>query len=143
VSGAVAVEVLRLLQQQLLVAAIAQTPLPGQGDVLRFPDLALLLERPERIVSRENLAEGVDPGIAVVFLSDAEITERVKRAGDLPALGFRPVEKLDDGHIRLTLELRMYFVDVEPLPLGAIIATFAEVPGGGWQVADRPAALGY
>ncbi len=142
-SGAIAAEVLRLMQQQLLVAVLAQTPLTGQNSALRFPDLALLLERPEHIVSRENLADGVDPGVPVVFLTDAQIADRAKRGGDLPALRFRPAERLDADRNRLTLELRMYFADIEPLPLGAIIATFVEVPGVGWQVAEQPAALGY
>jgi hypothetical protein len=135
-------EILRTLQQQLLVAVLTQTPLPGQSEVLRFPDLAMILERPEKIVSRENLVGEPDPGVPVTFLAADELRELARREGQVPALQFRELEKLDD-RIRLALELRVWFGDVEPLPLGAVIATFAETQDAGWRVVDQPAALGY
>lgn len=141
-TGLLAPEVLRTLQQQLLVAVLTQTPLPGQSEALRFPDLAMILERPEKIVSRENLSGEPDPGILVTFLTADELQELARREGQVPALQFREAELLDD-RIRLALELRVWFADVEPLPLGAVIATFAETSDAGWRVIDQPAALGY
>lgn len=141
-TGALAVDVLRLLQQQLLVAVLTQTPLPGQSARLQFPDLALILEQPEKIVSRDNLAGEPAPSLPATFLSDADIRARTQEQAQVPVLHFREPESLD-GRVRIALELRMHFRDVPPLPLGAVIATFAEVPGVGWRAVEQPAALGY
>jgi hypothetical protein len=135
-------EILRDLQRQLLLSVLSETPLPGQSAVVRFPDLRLILDQRERIVSRENLAGEPNQAVPALFLTTEEIEVRAKSAGQLPVLVFRPPERVGE-RIRLTLELRIFFASVAPLSLGAIIATFVEVPGAGWQVAEQPAALGY
>jgi len=140
--AAISPDVLNTLHRQLLIAVLTRRPLPGQASPMFFPDLELLFEQDEKIVSRENLAGDVGADVPAVCLSAEEVDARAKARGQLAFLKFRPAEALDD-RVRLTLELHMGFDNTPPLPLGAVTATFAKVPAAGWQVVEPPAALGY
>ncbi len=140
VAGSTAI--LRALQEQLLLAALTSSPLPGQSNPLHFPDLNYVHEQPDKVVCSENLIGEVRIDTPIVILSTEEITERAKAFERFAFLRFRPAEQMD-GKVRLTLELHMAFDDVEPLPLGAVTVVFGEVPGVGWQAVEPPAALGY
>ena len=133
---------LRQLQALLVHAALDLAPLPGLDRVLDFPDLAALREREERMMSTENLVQPHLLGDTVRLVAPERVAKYAADSGSFPYLRFLPPEQ-HEGRVGLTLQLLVGFDDVEPLPLGALVANFEQAPDGKWIAVEPSAALAY
>ncbi len=133
---------LRQFQALLVHAALDHAPLPGLNRVLDFPDLAELREGETRLLSTENLVQPHLLDDAVRLIAPERIAAHAAETGPFPYLRFLPPE-IHDGRNGLSLQLWTGFDDVEPLPLGALVAHFERDASGEWLAVEPSAALAY
>ena len=129
-------------QTILLRAAVNQIPLPGQDYVLRFPDLPAATEPTPARLSDEHLAPAVKPGDKFEVIEAGQLAALAGECGTFGYLRFQAPEIRPDC-IRLSLQVCMAFPDVEPLPLGALVASFVRDENGHWTTKEPTAALAY
>jgi hypothetical protein len=129
-------------QTILLRAAVQQVPLPGQAYVLRFPDLPAAMEPAPARLSDEHLAPAVTPGDQFEVMEANQLAALAAERGAFGYLRFQAPEIRPDC-IRLSLQVCMAFPDVEPLPLGALVASFARDEKSQWTTMEPTAALAY
>lgn len=133
---------LRQFQALLMHAALDRAPLPGLNRVLDFPDLDALRENETRLLSTENLVQPHLLDDAVRLIAPEQIAAHAAEVGPFPYLRFQPPE-IQDGRTGLSLQLWTGFDDVEPLPLGALVANFERDTNGNWLAVEPSAALAY
>src|SRR3990172_1426383 len=99
----------RLLQIMLEVALLGK-PYPGQkkGNSF-FPDIEMVKERDEIVVSKRNLGESclIDvPGYRISLISDGEISARAEATGDFP---YFTLSEAEVGPDQATLSLQLSY----------------------------------
>lgn len=129
------------LQALMVKAAITGSALPGIDRNLDFPDLAALRQSAEKYVSSENLEIPHELGVLADVLPQDGIAQKAVELGPFPFLRFQPPSQSGD-RIGLSLQLMTGFDDVEPLALGAMVATF-EKRGDGWIAVEPTHVLAY
>ncbi|MEL6418724.1 MAG: hypothetical protein AAFQ55_08880, partial [Pseudomonadota bacterium] len=70
-----------------------------------------------------------------------QIRDVAQRGGVFPYLRFQE-PKVEEGRVQLSVQLLTGFEDVEPLPLGAVVAQFAQRDGE-WFAIDPTHVLAY
>jgi hypothetical protein len=128
------------LQLRLLRSVLAGAPLPG-GVEVRFPDQQFLARGSEYLVLAGHLggalpAEGFPQPLRVV--SEAEVLERARTAGEAVALLFRKPEMRDD-EVLLVLEGVIFRADGTRAPLSSVQVRFTRRDGS-WT-AEPPTHL--
>jgi hypothetical protein len=131
---------LHQLQVRLLRSALAGAPLPG-GANARLPDRQFLAQGSEVLVLAEHLAgalpaEGFPAPLRVV--SEAELVERARTAGQVAALRFQKPVTRDDEAL-LVLEGIVFRADGTRAPLSSVQVRFVRRDGA-W-IAEPPAYL--
>lgn len=115
-----------------------------------MPDLESILEDPEPVVHTANLAAADVLEAPVRLLGDDELSTLAREQDHLPHLRFLP-PKEENGCLRLVLEIRFAFSNMESLPVGAISVVVdrstddpdCECLAGGWRLTEAPMARGY
>ena len=138
------------LQAAILRAVLLRSPLAGDSKVLHFPDIESILEEQEPVVHSANLATADALEAPVRVLGDDELSILAKEQDHLPHLRFLPPEE-ENGRLRLVLEMRFAFSDLDPLSVGAISVVVdrstdnpdRERLPGGWRLTEAPMARGY
>jgi len=137
----------QLLQIMLEVALLGK-PYPGQKTASSFfPDIEMVKERDEIVVSDRNIGEGcqVDvPGYRMVVLSDEEINARADASGDFP---YFTLTEANVGPDQATLSLQLSYAASEAskqagkvyLGGGGVRVKF-EFHHGEWQAPSGPIA---
>lgn len=141
-SGPEPADDLARLQVLLVGAVLDRQPLPGQNEAPFFADLDYVLSQERAVLSREYLRPGAVFGARVELLSPAEIVGRARQSGEFAYLRFQPPQ-CEARRIGLSLQLCMAFPDLDPLPLGAAVATFEPDSAGQWRTVDPTAVLAY
>lgn len=126
---------LGVLQDLLLEHILTSVALPGRAMPLSFPDLAYVLQSDDRVL----LGDGYNGASEHVTVVDS-IAARAA-TGQTGFLHFEPPQE-QGGHVTLRLRVLLSFPDVEPLPLGELIATFAP-RGAGWTTVEPTHALAF
>ena len=130
------------LQESVLRAVLSRTPLEGRTEILHFPDLDAVLGEPEALVSATNLAGPLKLDLPMRILDDAALSEFARERDHFPYLCFAPAE-CDGERVRLVLELRIAFSDLDALRLGIVSVTAERGIGEKWRVVDTPTARAY
>jgi len=129
------------LQAKLVEVAIKGTSLPGMDRDLSFPDLQAVRQSPVKYVSSDHLAMPHALGDQAEVFAEEQVRDKASTLGPFPYLRFQePAEQ--DGQITLSLQLMTGFDDVDPLALGAIVATFAK-RGEDWIAVEPTHVLAY
>ena len=131
----VADRTLGVLQDLLLECVLTSVPLPGRSAPLSFPDLAYVVQSDDRLV----LADGYCGASELVTVVDSIDTRAAH--GQTGFLHFEPPQE-DGDNVTLRLRVLLAFPDVEPLPLGELVATFAPA-GTGWTTVEPTHALAF
>jgi hypothetical protein len=129
------------LQAKLVEVAVKGTPLAGINRDLSFPDLQAVRQSPVKYVSSKHLAMPHALGDHIEVFEEKQVREKASTLGPFAYLRFQePMEQ--GGQITLSLQLMTGFDDVEPLALGAIVATF-EKRGEDWIATEPTHVLAY
>ncbi|MDV6251949.1 hypothetical protein [Vibrio sp. EA2] len=129
------------LQFLMVRVAIQGVKLPGLDCDLDFPDLATLREAEIKYVSSDHLIQPDMLTDLAETLPEAEVSKKAAELGPLYFLRFQQ-PSVQDNQISLSLQLVIGFDDVEPLALGAIVATF-ERGNGEWTAVEPTYVLAY
>lgn len=129
-------------QGAMIEALLTNSPLSGLSRPLNLPDLSLVLEESDVVVSSENLGGPVHVAGAIkpiYILSEDDIRRRTKYQGDFSYLQFQPPQAVRDD-VLLTLQIRIAQKDpLKPtLGLSGIQVTFRQI-GTSWQAAEETA----
>ncbi len=130
-----------MLQALLIETIMNNGMLPGMERSLDFPDLEAWRNSEHHYVSTEHLA---DPdALSSVFerIGADQIRDVAQQGGVFPYLRFQE-PKVEEGRVQLSVQLLTGFEDVEPLPLGAVVAQFAQRDGD-WFAIDPTHVLAY
>jgi hypothetical protein len=139
-------DIITQLQSVMLKSVVQEVPLPGQTEPVRFPDLAFIKEAPKITVSEDNISGQLDTSAIekpVEIGPLSELREKAAKSGDQFFVYFPPANE-QEGRITIVMELRMAptEVNIQPLGLGGIRATFTQKTGGNWEVVDPPVIYG-
>lgn len=126
---------LGVLQDLLLEHVLTSAALPGRALPLSFPDLAYVVQSDERLL----LGDGYSGASEHVTVVDSIAARAVN--GQTGFLHFEPPQE-QGGHVTLRLRVLLTFPDVDPLPLGELVATFAR-KGTGWTTVEPTHALAF
>lgn len=126
---------LGVLQDLVLEHVLTSVALPGQAAPLSFPDLQYVLQSEERVLLSDGY-RGASERVVVVDSIAARAADE-----QIGFLHFEPSQE-QGGHLTLRLRVLLAFPDVEPLPLGELIATFAP-KGTGWTTVEPTHALAF
>lgn len=126
---------LGVLQDLLLECSLTSVALPGRSAPLSFPDLAYVVRADERLL----LADGYHGASELVTVVESIAAHAAD--GQTGFLHFEPPQAHGD-HVTLRLRVLLAFPDVEPLPLGELVASFAP-EGTGWTTVEPTHALAF
>lgn len=114
-------ETLAQLQDLILDRVLTSTPLPGQGSSISFPDLAYVTQAEEKLVLDDGYLGETSHAIVV---GQEELDRRLAE-GQTGFLRFEPPLE-EPGKVTLRLRVLLGFPDVDTLPLGELVVTFAQ-----------------
>lgn len=123
------------LQDLLLSSVLTSVALPGRDTPLSFPDLAYVVRSEERLL----LADGYHGSSDLVTVVDSIAPHAAD--GQTGFLHFEPPQQ-DGDHVTLRLRVLLAFSDVESLPLGELVASFAP-QGDGWTTVEPTHAVAF
>jgi hypothetical protein len=125
------------LQDLVLERVLQGTPLPGRETAISFPDLAYVTRADEALV----IAEGYEGRSArVTVVGDDELRRR-SESGETAFIQFQPATETENG-VTLRARVLLQFPDVDPLPLGELVVTFAR-RGESWMTVDPTHAVAF
>jgi hypothetical protein len=126
-------EELGAMQQQLLVAALAGTPLAGRTEAVNLPDIGFVKRGPSVILLDENLHGAMRSGGAsgsVRLVSRADVSLARTQIPNAAFLQFAPAEVGSDT-VRLTLQARLIESATQgELGLSTVQVEFRKSPEG-------------
>lgn len=108
------------LQDLVLERVLDGSPLPGQETAISFPDLAYVTRAEETLVLADGYS-GESPRVTVV--TEDELRQRCE-SGETAFIQFQPTAQTESG-TTLRARVLLGFPDVDPLPLGELVVTFA------------------
>jgi hypothetical protein len=123
------------LQDLLLERVLTSVALPGRTSPLSFPDLAYVTRSEQRLV----LSDGYHGASELVTVVDSIPSQAAD--GQTGFLRFEPAQQ-DGEHVTLRLRVLLAFPDVDPLPLGELVASFAP-EGDAWTTVEPTHALAF
>lgn len=124
-----------VLQDVLLESILTSSALPGRSSPLSFPDLAYVVRSERRLL----IADGYHGGSGLVTVVDSIPAQAAD--GQTGFLRFEPPQE-DGDTVTLRLRVLLAFPDVEPLPLGELVASFAPA-GADWTTVEPTHALAF
>lgn len=129
------------LQGLILTSVVDQSVLPGQREVLAFPDLAAVTMHGEVLLAVQHVAnpKTLPPGVRVV--TERQLADALEELGQAAYLEFARPEPGDGPGLRFNLRVLMGFPDLDPLPLGELVVTFEDRDG--WVTVYPTHALAF
>ena len=129
------------LQAKLVTSIIDGTRLPGLDRDLSFPDLQSVRDYDAKIVSSLHLATPAVMGDSIEILDDDAVGSKAESLGPFPYLRFQ-APSVQGEKLTLSVQLMTGFDTLEPLPLGAVVASF-EKSGDDWMTVEPSHVLAY
>lgn len=125
------------LQDLMLERVLEGAPLPGKERALSFPDLAYVTRSGEPLV----LADGyLGDSTKVRKVTNEELLQ-ISESGETGFVEFQSPTESEEG-TTLRMRVLLGLPDVEPLPLGELVATFA-LHGEAWTTVDPTHAVAF
>ena len=145
-SSVITPESISNLQELLLRAILVGGTLPGHPEPIDFPDLHLLMRKPEIYLAQENLADEValdELGKPLLIMSMPDLENLARQRGNTPYLAFLPpVESENEVQLTLVARIAPQAASTEPLGLGGVQITFSDSQGA-WAVSKEPVYVAF
>lgn len=125
------------LQDLVLDRVLTGAPLPGRDTAISFPDLAYVTHAEEVLVLEDDYA-GASARVTVV--SKDELRRR-SESEETAFIHFQPASETEDG-VTLRTRVLLGVPNVDPLPLGELVVTFAR-RGETWTTVDPTHAVAF